>query len=277
MTFNSKHILVPTDFSEYSKKSFTQALLIASKTDAKVTLLHCIEPPYDFASTVESTLEQIKRGSKRRLDEMYKQAMKDERFSSVQIDTVLITGMAKASIMEIVQTRHVDLIVMGSMGVSGLRKKLFGSTSTDVALRSEVPVLIVPETQTDKGFDQILFATDYRENDLESLGFVSGLAGLFDSTIHVVHIADDDNFQTDLSFRGFRDLVKEQIQYDPLNFDQYYEKSPFRGLSRYIENNKIEMLVITKYKKTVLKSLFDKNHTKEMSQYSALPVFVIPG
>jgi len=277
MAFNINHILVPTDFSEYSKKSFTQALLIASKTDAKVTLLHCIEPPYDFASTVESTLEQIKRGSKRHLDEMYKQAMKDERFYKVQIDTVLITGMAKASIMEFVPTREVDFIVMGSMGVSGLRKKLFGSTSTDIALRSDIPVFIVPENEAYKGFDNILFATDYRNSDLESLSYVSGLAGLFDSTIHVVYIADEENFETDINFRGFRDLVNEKIKYEQLNFDRYYEKSPFRGLSRYIENNKIEMLVITKYKKTVLKSLLDKNHTKEMSHYSALPVLVIPG
>lgn len=63
MRINIKHILVPTDFSGYSKESFNQALLIASKTDAKVTLLHCIALPYDFASTVESTFEQIKRGS----------------------------------------------------------------------------------------------------------------------------------------------------------------------------------------------------------------------
>lgn len=64
MNKNINHILVPTDFSGYSKKSFIYALIIAEKTGASVSLMHCIEPPYDFASTVESTLEQLKRGTK---------------------------------------------------------------------------------------------------------------------------------------------------------------------------------------------------------------------
>jgi len=86
-----KNILIPTDFSDYSKKSFEQALVIASETKASVTLLHCIEPPYDFASTVESTLEQMKRGANRRLNDMFQKLMKDERFKNIQGTTMLLT------------------------------------------------------------------------------------------------------------------------------------------------------------------------------------------
>jgi nucleotide-binding universal stress UspA family protein len=143
-----KNILVPTDFSDYSKKSFEQALVIASETGASVTLLHCIEPPYDFASTVESTLEQMKRGANRRLNDMFQKLMKDERFKNIQGTTMLATGLTKATVMEIVKSRDIDLIVMGSMGVSALRKRLFGSTSTDIAFRSPVPVIIVPESDS---------------------------------------------------------------------------------------------------------------------------------
>jgi nucleotide-binding universal stress UspA family protein len=272
-----KNILVPTDFSDYSKKSFEQALVIASETGASVTLLHCIEPPYDFASTVESTLEQMKRGANRRLNDMYQHMLKDDRFTNVQGNTMLATGLTKATVMEIVKSRDIDLIVMGSMGVSALRKRLFGSTSTDIALRSPVPVIIVPESEVETGFDQILFATDYRPHDIESLKYVSNIAELFNSTIHIVHISDQESFDSDLRFRGFRELAKEEISAAKLNFDIYFDGNPFNGLSRYIQNNDIGMLVMTRYKKSIMKALFEKNHTKEMGYYTTIPIMVIPG
>jgi nucleotide-binding universal stress UspA family protein len=272
-----KNILVPTDFSDYSKKSFEQALVIASKNGATVTLLHCIEPPYDFASTVESTLEQMKRGANRRLNDMYQQALKEERFKGIEGSTMLATGLTKATVIEIIKSREIDLVIMGSMGVSGLRKRLLGSTSTDIALRSPVPVIIVPESEVSKGFDQILFATDYRPNDIEALKFLSQLAGLFNSTIHIVHVSGQQSFDSDLSYRGFRELVKEEITYSNLNFDIYFDDEPFTGLSRYIENHDIDLLVMTRYKKTIMKSLFEKNHAKEMGYYSKIPIMVVPG
>jgi nucleotide-binding universal stress UspA family protein len=272
-----KNILIPTDFSDYSKKSFEQALVIASETNASVTLLHCIEPPYDFASTVESTLEQMKRGANRRLNDMFQKLMKDERFKNIQGTTMLATGLTKATVMEIVKSRDIDLIVMGSMGVSALRKRLFGSTSTDIALRSPVPVIIVPESDINKGFDHILFATDYRPNDLETLKYLIQIAELFDSTIHIVHVSSQESFNSNLSFRGFRELVKEELSYSKLIFDIYFDDEPFIGLSRYIENNDIDMLVMTRYKKSIMKTLFEKNQTKEMGYYSRIPIMVVPG
>lgn len=277
MNRNINHILVPTDFSGYSKKSFTYALLIAGKMGASVSLMHCIEPPYDFASTVESTLEQLKRGAKRKLDEMFKEAMKDERFKDVHVDTALVTGMTKASIIEFVDLHDIDFIVMGSMGVSALRKRLFGSNSIDIALRASVPVLVVPESITDTEFENILYATDYRENDLESIRYLGKMAELFNASVHVVHIEEDDNLESDIRFRGFRELVREEGVYDKLTFDHYFDSKPFVGLSRYMEDKNIDILSMTRYRKSLIKSLFDKNHTKEMSYYSEIPILVIPG
>ena len=42
-----RHILAPTDFSEYSKKAVGSALELARKFGAKLTILHVVElPPY---------------------------------------------------------------------------------------------------------------------------------------------------------------------------------------------------------------------------------------
>ena len=48
-----RHILAPTDFSDYSKKALSDALDLAQTFGAKLSLLHVIEPPpYPIAGFV---------------------------------------------------------------------------------------------------------------------------------------------------------------------------------------------------------------------------------
>ena len=52
-----RHILAPTDFSEYSKKAVAFALELAMKFGAKLTILHVIElPPYPIEGYVPPSL-----------------------------------------------------------------------------------------------------------------------------------------------------------------------------------------------------------------------------
>jgi len=271
------HILVPTDFSLYSEKAYMTALAIASKANASITLLHAIEPPYDFASTVESTLEQMKRSCRKRLEEMVKKAVRNEKFKDVHVDSVLVTGASRTAIIEAIDTREADFLVLGSQGSSGLRKKLFGSVASDIALKSSIPVLVVPESEGEIQFNHILFATDYRNSDLESLNQLTNFAKFFESHIHILHVEEEETLSSEISFRGFREIVLEKVLYKDIKFDLYIDKDPFMGLSRYMKNQNIELLALTRYKKTVLKSLLEKNLTRNLSYYSTTPLLVIPG
>lgn len=66
-----------------------------------------------------------------------------------------------------------DLIIMGTKGKSNVEKTLFDSISSDVMLKSDVPVLLVPDGKAYFGFDRLVFATDYNDNDLEVLEFLA--------------------------------------------------------------------------------------------------------
>ena len=52
-----RHILAPTDFSEYSKKAVASALELAKKFGAKLSILHVVElPPYPVEGYVPPNL-----------------------------------------------------------------------------------------------------------------------------------------------------------------------------------------------------------------------------
>ena len=52
-----RHILAPTDFSDYSKEAISYALELAQIFGAKLSLLHVVElPPYPIEDFVPSTM-----------------------------------------------------------------------------------------------------------------------------------------------------------------------------------------------------------------------------
>ncbi len=60
-----------------------------------------------------------------------------------EIHTELIEGSPAESIIDVARTRHSDVIVMGSRGLSSIGEMVLGSTSHKVVSRAPCPVLIV--------------------------------------------------------------------------------------------------------------------------------------
>lgn len=59
-----KTILVPTDFSDKANKAIDFATLIASKTKAKIVLLHVVELPYGTNLQIDKIRREYEKGAK---------------------------------------------------------------------------------------------------------------------------------------------------------------------------------------------------------------------
>ena len=65
--------------------------------------------------------------------------------ASVDHDCVVRDGSAVSVVLDTADDLGADLIVLGSRGLGGYPELLLGSTSTQVAQRSAIPVVIVPD------------------------------------------------------------------------------------------------------------------------------------
>jgi nucleotide-binding universal stress UspA family protein len=154
---------------------------------------------------------------------------------------------------------------------------IFGSFTTETILQSNIPVLAIPEGSTFNKFKQIVFTTDFHEADLDILSEVVELAQLFNSNIRVVHIAREKNLETEIKFRGFRELAKEQNTDARFTFDLAYEDDFFTGIADYLDDYPADLLVMVRYKKTFWESLVSRSFTKELGFYSEVPLLVLVG
>ena len=149
-------ILVPTDFSEYSDKALEQALDIAKQYRAKVFLLHVVheeiynyEERFDFAmsKTLSQPSEEVFRRMKDRhrveIEEKFKnQLNKFPQVKEVDVVTNIRKGVPYHEILEEGKEKGIDLIVIASLGRTGIAKYLIGGVARNVLRGSKCPVLL---------------------------------------------------------------------------------------------------------------------------------------
>ncbi len=273
----ARHILMPTDFSDCSKNALNHAALLANKLDARITLLHVIDPPFNFPTNVDGVIDYLKENAEQHLESLIGSI--DEKYPNrtFKIKHQIRIGKPISQILEAISDLNIDLVVLGSAMDAPTRKVLFGSVSTDVILRSPKPVLAVPEGVKEVSFDKILFTTNFRHKDLRNLENLAEFAGLFHSEIHVLHVSDKDDLETDIKFRGMKELVKEKKVYKKIDFSLKVHDDAFIGISEYVNEQSISTMVMNRYKKSVIGLLLDKNYAKKMSIYSKVPLLVLIG
>jgi nucleotide-binding universal stress UspA family protein len=136
-----KHILVPTDFGDIAQHAIDLAVELAAKYGAKLTLLHVYSIPTPaYAEALSWPLDEIERAARQALDK----SLAETKARHADTDAVLDVGVAHDRIVELVKTRGVDLVVIGTHGRRGVPRFVLGSVAEKVVRLSPAPVLTVP-------------------------------------------------------------------------------------------------------------------------------------
>lgn len=147
--YDPKIILVPIDFSKFSKIAVERAQFFARLFNAKIIFLHIIEQvihPAFYAANIESVF-QIDPGLKKRTFNKLKEFVD---LVEIKSEYLVLEGKAYKEIVETAKKKKVDLIVMGTQGLTGLDYFLMGSTAERVVRLAECSVLTVARSGNKK-------------------------------------------------------------------------------------------------------------------------------
>ncbi len=255
---NIKKILLPVDFSECSKTATSFSFELALRLNARIYLMHSMKNI--LSVPLENFLEEF---------------INDDRFQQVDVKTITEIGDPDLSILREAEILKANLIVMGSKGSSGGRK-LLGSTTSRIISKSDIPVLAVPQDSTYSNFEDIVFMTDFNEGDVSALKEISDWARLFNANLHVLHLFTDDSLQELIKFRGFKEIVKERLEYNKLSFERVFNSSFKEGFFKYLKTHSPKLLVLTRYKKTLFQKAIERDHGRQIGYKTTVPFLTIP-
>jgi len=139
-------ILVPVDFSDYSRSAVQYGCELAKKFSAEVTFIHVVEDIYPLiadpgmmlATPVDLT-RQFREGAEKGLQTF----IPAEWLEGLSVKREVLTGTPFLEIVRYAREQQFDLIVITTHGRSGLAHVLMGSVAEKIVRKSTCPVLTV--------------------------------------------------------------------------------------------------------------------------------------
>ena len=159
-----KTIVYATDLGRRTSPVFRHALVQAANNNAKIVILHVVEPMTETASNVIKTylskeeVEEVQRDGmkkvltyvKERIDRFLQREGEGKSLSTEPIEEILVvSGRPSEEILRVAEDHHADMIVMGKSSRKIRGNKVVGSTVKRVTRLSPIPVLVVANQPAD--------------------------------------------------------------------------------------------------------------------------------
>jgi nucleotide-binding universal stress UspA family protein len=143
-----RNIAFCTDFSDNSDLAFLTAKDLGWHYGATLHIVHVmvnysLSPPiHESYMPIEydpQFMEQVAQAARGSVEDRYLQQLKEKQPYVLH----LLSGYASTEILRLAKEQDIDLIVMGSHGLTGLAHVLFGSTADRVVRKAACSVLTV--------------------------------------------------------------------------------------------------------------------------------------
>ena len=143
-----KKILVPTDFSETSKKAVQYALRFAEQFGCEIALLYVVEPATPMIGAplaVEPFTDQDEFSMAEK--DLAVLAVESHTNDAHSVTSFVRIGHAPNEITKTAKDLDVDLIIIARHGYTSWRQLCIGSTAERVVRTAPCPVLVVREKE----------------------------------------------------------------------------------------------------------------------------------
>lgn len=191
-TENIKHILMPIDFSDCAINAKNTAIIIAKRQGSKITLLEIIPAvPANYGLSIDNIVikqqDTVLQNSEAKLKLL---AAEISYKHKIDVNYICLLGETITLICETAKVQNVDLIVMGTHGVSGFKEFFIGSNSFAVVEKAKCPVLIIPLATAISEFKQIMFPVRNIPNALGKYTFLRKIIDVNKSNLVVFGVDD---------------------------------------------------------------------------------------
>ncbi|MEM6362377.1 MAG: universal stress protein [Bacteroidota bacterium] len=270
-------ILCSVDFSDASINALEFAAAIAKKYHSKITLINVFTES-DFNRIVGTealgkSFKELMAMASSRLAALAKVISESREGEPIDCNYRIELGELTDQIKTLVKEEYYDYIVMGTRGVSRTNGIYFGSQTEEVIEKVNTPILCIPESATFNGFKNLVYASDYAEEDKVAIQDVVSFATFFDSRISVLHINQDER---DIEYKLYVEELNSFIQYSKIGFvNKEFKGAIGLAINEYMQTEKADLLVVYKQHRNFVSSIFHKSLTKTLAFSTDKPLLVL--
>ncbi|MDE1725573.1 MAG: universal stress protein [Thaumarchaeota archaeon] len=145
-----KNIMIPYDSSKHSQKALEMAVGMGAMFGSTLYLVNVVDlstvspPGWGLSQGTRKTISQITKSVKNTSELQLKKTQQKYSDSGVSMKEFVLEGHVVDKLLKFAQDKDIDLIIIGSRGLSGISKIMtLGSTSRKISELAKCPVTIV--------------------------------------------------------------------------------------------------------------------------------------
>ena len=272
-----RRIMVSTDFSQHSKKTYSSAVRLAKRFNAKIQLVHfgSKRAPEHSGVTNASHLKSLRQS-------LAKEA-KHAAFADLEITTcVLDRRDVGRSLSTYQEDFGCDLIIIHTLSHQGFHRHFDHQLAEKIVARSTVPVLLFGPAAIESGIDEpksVLVPFDFSDKAAAAFPALRLLATQYQSSVTFLFVQTIrcqwfqkligvSTYKLETFEKRFEELIEEELPKVDVELE-IYQGIPAYEFGKRACNSNADLIVIGTYGRL-------GNLTKSIIRQAKCPVLAVP-
>jgi len=278
-----ERIIIPTDFGSKAFKIIEAGVLLAKRMKASAEIIHVIdsfEYGVNFVINESNPIilppnvlnDKVGKAQERFQEELAKLRAKyidlPEIFMSVK------TGFVFDVISEVLRDPEVLMVMLSDKSQADYNYRDISKNFSEIINKSSCPVCVVPNEAPFNDPKNIIYASNYHEQDVENISSIVKIARSVEAFVHVVHVTSDKSFKETLTMKGLEKEIKSLTDYTSIIYKVIVSKDIIQGLDDYANIVDADRIAILRANKSMFQGLFGTNKTRDIVYKTNLPVII---
>ena len=273
------NILVPTDFSDCANNAFHVACDLALPKKATLHLFHAADLPSDWNSLEseekanDARHKYIAIESRTRLKALQEEA----HTMGIQCRVHYSGGNFIDKIPEYLNQEKIDLIVMGSHGVSGKEEWFIGSNTQKAVRKIHLDTLVVKNEVENFSPEKVCFVSNLnKEDNIAFHNFLHFIKDYSPSEVHILTIDTSSWFSQPpiVVLDVLKDYEKLALEYG-CQTHFYKDYSVQSGIRHFVAQHHIDLIGISYKTRNPIKRIFLGSNVEMLINHSEIPVYCV--
>lgn len=268
-----KKILVPTDFSKEAEFALKVASQFARNYGSDIYLLHLLELPIQEVDALNTYSELPSAMFFMELaQQKLKTLMKSDYLEGLKVHVTIKPESAPNGIIEQCRKHKINMIIMGSHGVSGLKEMFIGSIAEKVVRASDIPVLVIKKDHKNFQVRDFVFASDFKKESKHTFKQAIAFAELMDAKLHLLMVNTINHFMTTTNAKNrINDFVKG-ITFKNFTITIYNDISIESGILNFSSDINADLIGISTHARQGLLNFINGSISEDLVNHAKRPV-----
>jgi nucleotide-binding universal stress UspA family protein len=268
-------ILIPTDFSANADHAIKYGAMLGKAVNADLILMNVYTPPVTRGNVAYPLITEEKgRMTREATEKLLNLSTTVSEDYGIRCEHQVRIGNPVDEIVKEAEVRAIDLIVMGTVGASGISRIVFGSNTAFVMEKAPCPVFAVPTNSTLALPKKVVFATNYADNDIQAVKDLIKITQPLRAELTLLHVSKkvlkSDN---DLIEEFSKTVAKEVKIEQPFYYIMHHEDTQ-KGIDNFVDSVGADLIAMSMRKRGILEKLLDSSLSKRMAYQARIPLLV---